>query len=129
MKPNDLQDILARLQMLDYQEDLAKFVRVGPYRIHQTSDLSWELTGDDSAHIFGTRMAAMGYAKCLLDNDITTAARIVELDEQAGATRSHVESIKQAAKNNDQIGAKEQQAEQRHRANMQLLAQTVLDLI
>lgn len=129
MKRDDLQQILDRLDLLDYQEETAEFVRVGPYRIHQKTDFSWELIGDSSDHVFSTRMAALGYAKCLLDNDMVTAARISELDEKAGATRSQMESIKRAAKSNDQIGAKEQQAQDRHRESMQLLARTVLDLI
>lgn len=129
MNKDELAEIINRLDILEYLEDTADYIRVGPYRVNKKTDMSWELVGDDRVRIFSTRMGALGYAKCLLSQDAATAQKIVELDETAGATRSHMESIRRAQRTNDQIGAKVQEAQIRHQENIQLLARTVLDLI
>lgn len=128
-KEQELASIIDKLNLLDYLEASAEYVRVGPYRVHQKTDMSWELLGDSSDHIFSTRMGALGYAKCLLDNELEIAQRIRQLDEHAGATRSQMQSIKNALRSNHQIEAKEQEARYRHQESLQLLARTVLDLI
>lgn len=129
MNKDELAEIINRLDILEYLEDTADYIRVGPYRINKKTDMSWELVGGEQARIFSTRMGALGFAKCLLSQDAVTGQKIIELDEQAGATRSHVESIRRAQRTNDQIGAKVQEAQIRHRENIDLLVRTVLDLV
>jgi len=129
MNKEDLEDILRRLEVVSYAAETAEYIAVGPYRVQRKTDMSWELIGDVSARIFSTRMAALGYAKCLISKDEETAQRIRELDEEAGATLSQVECIRRASRNNDHILAKEQEAQLRHQENMQRLTRVVLDLI
>jgi len=127
-KAEALADILRQLDLVDYKQDTAKYVRVGPFKIEEGSD-HWEVNGQGISAWFSTRTAALGYAKCVMSKDFETATKIIMLDHQIAQKNTHEASILNALKHNDAIEAKLQQAQDQRRENMNELVNLVLNIL
>lgn len=129
-KLDGVKRIIEQFDLIPYKESTADFVRVGPYQIKHVDQHTWSLKGTNLKEYFSTRMAAMGYARCLQADNMPMANQIKRLDEQVGASRTHLKSIANAVDdNNDPIVAKKQEAEIRHREHMQSLAKLLLGIL
>lgn len=129
-KLDGVKRIIEQFALLPYKENTAGFVRVGSYQIKHVDQHTWSLKGLNLKEYFSTRMAAMGYARCLQTDNMLMANQIKRLDEQVGASRTHLKSIANAVDdNNDPIVAKKQEAEIRHREHMQSLAKLLLGIL
>ena len=129
-KLDSVRRIIDEFDVLPYRESTAEFVRVGGYKIKPISKGVWSLKGSNTKEYFSTRMAAIGYARCLQMKNDGVANQIRRLDEQVGASRTQLQSIAKAVDNNDDpILAKKQEAEIRHKENMQSLAKLLLELL
>lgn len=128
-KLDGIKRIIETFELLPYLTIRAKKIRVGPYRIVENNN-QWMMLGAGRRELFCTRMGAMGYARAILMNKTYTALKIRNLDESVGSARTQMELIANAVSDqNDPVIAKRQQAEQRHRENMQALAYTVLNIL
>lgn len=127
-KLDSLQKIIDQLDIMTYVAESASFLKLGDYEIFQEGKL-WTLLGNNVDKQFNTRMAAIGYSKCWSSADYQTAANIEKLDKEVGGSFMQVESISNAVKNNPQISPKLQQAEIKHKENMQELANLVLHIL
>lgn len=129
-KLDGVKRIIEQFDLLPYRESTAEFVRVGQYQIKHIDRYVWSLKGSNIKEYFSTRMAAMGYARCLQMDNMPVANQIKRLDEQVGASRTHLQSITNAVDDsNDPILAKKQQAESKHRESMQSLATLLLNIL
>jgi len=124
-----VKNIIDQLNLVEYMEDSARYVKVGPFRIEQNGDQTWELVGPNTSIWLSTRMGAMGYAKCLISESPWMADKILNLDHAVGLSHTHWQSISNAMSSNSSLGAKQQQAEERYRESMRQLQQAVLSIL
>ena len=128
-KSQALEDILHQLNLVEYRQDTAKYVRVGPYKIDEGDNNDWQVNGQGISAQFSTRTAALGYAKCIMNKDFETATKIIMLDHQLAQKSAHEASILNALKKNNAMEAKLQQAQDQRRANMNELTSLVLNIL
>lgn len=127
-KLDSLQKIIDQLDVISYIAESATVFRIGDFDIVQ-EDSIWRLFGKNINKIFNTRMAAIGYARCCENNNQICMMQIEKLDQEIGGSFVQLESISNASKTNSQISPKVQQAEIKHRENMQELADLILHVL
>lgn len=115
---------------LPYKIDSSSLLNFGPYEIKQQDKNTWVLINGDQRDYFSTRMGAIGFARAQLRDKPYTALQIKSLDIEAGASRNHAQSLSNAISNQqDPVIAKKQEADTKHRTNMQALASMVLNIL
>jgi len=120
--------IMDKLDLVDYLEDTARYIKVGPFKIESAGDNTWEIIGPNVSIWLSTRMGAMGYAKCLTNDSPWMADKILTLDHAVGLAHNHMQSVAQASRLNESLGAKRQQAEDRYKEAMRQLSKAVFAL-